>query len=321
MKRKIVFLFSGQGSQYYNMGIELYKNNQVFRYWIEKLDEIYYDQTGLSIIKELYERNNPRKVFNNLIYTHPAIFMMEYALGQAFIEEGIFPDYVLGSSIGEFVAASVSGVISYEVAIKSLIQQAKLIIKYCSKGRMVSVLDQVDLYYKLPVLNENSTLIAVNFSNNFTISYLESNAQLIEEALKKHNLSYNILPVKYGFHSQYINEIEKNYKEDLSVIQYKSAKIPIISCVSGKIENNLYKDYLWDAITRPVLFSNAVDNLLLKESKLIFVDLGPSGTLANFTKYNLKNKDFIETYTIMTPFNKDLEHFNDTIEKLYEKKE
>ncbi|MEL7145697.1 MAG: acyltransferase domain-containing protein, partial [Bacteroidota bacterium] len=100
---KTVFMFSGQGSQYYHMGSKLYDANPVFRREMDRLDAIVKAESGRSVVAELYNEQHKFSVpFLSLPLTHPAIFMVEYAMFKTLESEGITPDYVLGSSLGEF---------------------------------------------------------------------------------------------------------------------------------------------------------------------------------------------------------------------------
>src|SRR5688572_9620134 len=115
MTKPIVFMFSGQGSHYYQMGRELFEQQPIFRHWMQLADSIYQELTGLSIIHELYENGHKKsEPFVRTLLTHPAIFSIEYALGQIILEQGIIPDYVLGTSLGEFAAAVFAGVMTFE---------------------------------------------------------------------------------------------------------------------------------------------------------------------------------------------------------------
>ncbi len=104
MNEPLVFMFSGQGSQYYHMGKELFKENTVFRQSMLEMDAIAARRIGTSIVEEIY---HPGKrvsdPFDSILFSHPAIFMIEYSLYKVLEDRGIYPDYVLGSSLGEFL--------------------------------------------------------------------------------------------------------------------------------------------------------------------------------------------------------------------------
>src|SRR3990172_1974894 len=117
MGRSIVFMFSGQGSQYYQMGKDLFTLQPVFREWMNRLDHIAYTITGEHVLDKLYhEKKRMDEPFDRVLYSHPATFMVGYSLARLLIESGIYPAYVLGASLGEFVSATVAEVMGLEDA-------------------------------------------------------------------------------------------------------------------------------------------------------------------------------------------------------------
>lgn len=129
MSRPIIFMFSGQGSHYYQMGRELYENNPVFKTWILKIGKLVQKLIGQSIVNLLYYDGFKKSdVFNRTLYTHPSIFMVEYALSQVLLDKGIVPDGVLGASLGEFTSAAFTGVMSLEDTIYKAIPIRKVIL-------------------------------------------------------------------------------------------------------------------------------------------------------------------------------------------------
>ena len=167
MSDSVVFMFSGQGSQFYQMGRELFELHDGFRRWMLRLDAIVYNITHMSILDHIYDESKTiSDQFDRTLYSHPAIFMVEYALAQILLERGIKPNYVLGTSMGEFASASIAGVISLEEALEALIEQAKALETHCQSGAMLAVLDDVSLYNETPLLYDNSELASVNFNSH-----------------------------------------------------------------------------------------------------------------------------------------------------------
>ena len=90
MSTETVFMFSGQGSQYFHMGRSLYDGNDTFRGWMDRLDDVARQCAGTSVTQALYsDARGKGEPFDRLSLTHPAIFMVEYSLTQTLMDEGI----------------------------------------------------------------------------------------------------------------------------------------------------------------------------------------------------------------------------------------
>ncbi|MBP2000166.1 acyl transferase domain-containing protein [Paenibacillus shirakamiensis] len=315
MSASVVFMFSGQGSQYYGMGLELFRYHAMFRKGMEELDEIFGDHTGGSVIACLYSEQRAKPPFKDLLYTHAAIFMVEYALAQLVIEEGITPQFVTGSSMGEFASASVSGIISVEDGLTSVITQAQSIIATCEKGVMIAILHTPEIMQSWPVLQQYAELVAVNFSSHFVISALANSLTFIEAELKKQRVTYQLLPVSYAFHSSYIEPAATSYLDFLQSVSISAPQIPFISCLTGGRLAAIQSNYFWDIIRDPIDFRGAL-NSLPEHDEYVYVDLGPSGTLATFTKYSLPERSVNSRFTLLPPYGANIEQFTAMIRQI-----
>ncbi|MBF0225349.1 MAG: ACP S-malonyltransferase [Desulfobacterales bacterium] len=308
MDNQIVFMFSGQGSQFFQMGNELYESHPIFQKWMKKLDAVCLDINGTSIIDKIFDKTKKKSdLFDNTLHTHPAIFMVEYALAKTLIEEGIEPDYVLGSSLGEFASAALSNAITFEKAIESIIKQAEILEFRCKKGGMAAILYDSNLYYESKILHENSQIAAINFQSHFVVSGRIEKLDLIENFLRERNITYMRIPVSLPFHSSFIDDAENDYKAYLSEQTYKKPEIPMISCISASIIDTIDKNYFWNVVRQPILFEKTIKELY-KKNKFIYIDLGPSGTSSVFVKYNLEKILEPKCFNIITPFGNDLKN-------------
>ncbi|MFD0324033.1 acyltransferase domain-containing protein [Lysobacter gummosus] len=161
-------MFSGQGSQYFQMGKQLFETSEVFRHWMVRLDKLAQEMTGMPVIDAVYA--SPRTdSFDRTLKTHPAIFILEYSLAQCLIGDGIEPDLVLGASLGSFAAAAVAGHLDVEDALAAVVQQAIALEDTCQRGGMIAVLAGRELFEQ-DWLRDHAELAADNFANHFALA-------------------------------------------------------------------------------------------------------------------------------------------------------
>lgn len=310
MYRPIVFMFSGQGSHYFQMGKGLFDNNIVFRDWMIKMDTIVARMVGCSIVDMLYNQSNKRDdVFDRMLYTHPAIFMVEYALAQLLKERGIVPDFLLGSSLGEYTAAAVSGVIELDDMLSLLVNQAELCERYCKDGGMIAILDRPEKYHACAELYENCEIASINFDSHFVVSGHIDRLRVVSEYLDKNKISFQGLPVAHAFHSSMFDAVKPAFLTVLNDIPTRTPAIPIISCASATTLEVIGPDNYWNAVRNPILFQQTILEIEKKHTA-IYLDLGPSGTLSTFVKYVLPGNTDAMNLSIITPFGQEVKNLN-----------
>ncbi len=115
---KIAFLFTGEGSQYVDMGRQLYETQPTFRQAIERCDAILRPYLQQPLLSVLYPTDGSDSPIDQTIYAQPTLFALEYALCELWRSWGITPDAVMGHGVGEYAAAVSAGVFSLEDALK-----------------------------------------------------------------------------------------------------------------------------------------------------------------------------------------------------------
>ncbi|CAH9068055.1 Polyketide biosynthesis acyltransferase BaeD [Pseudoalteromonas holothuriae] len=310
-----IFMFSGQGSQFYQMGRGLYESNATFKHRLQSLDSLFYLEAGYSIVEYLYDDKKLRsEPFEKISLTHPAIFMIELALANTLIDEGIKPDGVMGASLGELCAAVVAGIISAHEAIKIVIKQATIFEKLDS-GAMLAVLYDLELYYLTPAINQTCDIAAVNSQKNFVIAGTRENIAEVTELLKDKGIVYQYLPVKQAFHSSCIDHIKEHFNEEMRSFTTFAAKLPYYSCLSASKVTHIDTSYFFNVIRDPIRVSDTI-RYLEARGPFNYVDLGPSGTLANSVKYNISQSGGSKPLSVMSPFGDDTTRLNNVLSTL-----
>src|SRR5215471_2670737 len=139
---QLVLMFPGQGSQFAGMGRGLYESEPIFRQHIDDCAESLRKYMGADLRDLLYPQSHLVKEANDELQrtsvTQPAVFITDYALAQLWMSWGISPNFMIGHSLGEYVAACLSGVLCLEDALRLVTLLGEL-MQHLPQGGMIAI--------------------------------------------------------------------------------------------------------------------------------------------------------------------------------------
>ncbi|MEA3478859.1 MAG: type I polyketide synthase, partial [Bacteroidota bacterium] len=276
VKDKIVFIFSGQGPQWWGMGRQLFENEPLFRYWIEKLDGMLSRHADWSLIEELTKNEEDSRVSETNI-AQPAIFSIQIALYEMWKAMGVHPKAVVGHSIGEVAAGYVSGALSLEQAVLLIFHRSRIQFKATDKGRMLAVGVPVEEARKL--IEGKEERVSIGAVNGPSMVALSGDTDLIEaiaEELNAKDIFHKLLVVNVPFHSHHMDPLKDELFSSLGEFKTKSTEIPFYSTVEGGLINgeDLNPEYWFRNVREPVYFTDAIQTQI-DDGFDTFIELGP----------------------------------------------
>ncbi len=282
---KIAFLFTGQGSQYINMGRQLYETQPTFRRTLEQCDRIlepYLDKPLLAVLyPQLAAGEENGHLLDKTVYSQSALFTLEYALAQLWQSWGIKPDVVMGHSVGEYVAACVAGVFSLEDALKLIAMRGRLMQQLPAGGEMVSVLaSESQIIDAIASYTDKVAIAAINGPDSIVISGVGEAVQAICSSLEKMGIKTKNLQVSHAFHSPLMEPMLAEFDAVATEVTYKQPRIPLISNLTGKRIDDLIisAEYWVDHIRQSVHFAQSMTTLH-QEGYEVFLEIGPKPIL------------------------------------------
>ena len=290
-KKKIVFIFPGQGSQWVGMGLELLKSEEVFKNALNECDKAFNNYTNWSLIEEL-QKPEDKSRFNEIDIIQPTIFAIQVALAKLWISWGIKPTAVVGHSMGEVASAYIAGSLSLDDAANIICTRSKLMKRCSGKGAMavteLTMSEAEDFIKKYSGIS-----IGVNNSPKSTV--LSGNPDDIDSAiasLEKKGVYCKKVNVDVASHSQQMDEIKPELVSLVKNISPKQEKINILSTVrckkiSGK---ELNAEYWGENLRNPVKFAD-VSKQLIEEEYTTFLEISPNNVLTYSISESLAHWD------------------------------
>jgi iturin family lipopeptide synthetase A len=289
--QRIIFMFPGQGAQYSNMSRDLYRREPIFKTKMDECFAIAKDLSSEDLSSILFPNDTDDPVtgfdITNTKYAQPLLFMVEYCLACLFMEWGITPDYMIGHSVGEYVAACLSGVFSLKNALRLVIRRGEL-MSQAPKGRMLSISINEDQLKPLILECEGVDLAAVNSPSSLVVSGGEADIEKILKLATQQGYQAKILHTSHAFHSRMMDETLAGFEQEVSVIEINEPKIPYVGNSSGTFVtfDEIKQCAYWSGQLRNTVQFLKGSRLLLKEGNAVFIEMGPGNTLCNYLSQN-----------------------------------
>jgi len=289
--RPVIFVLSGQGSQYVNMGLDLYKNVKILREEMDRCFNIIKKLAGLDLKEILYPGENPgadAPVINlpgNALLVN---FVFEYALAKLLTRLGITPHAMIGYSFGEYVAACLAGVFSLADGLKLVIARGKLMSKTLPAVMLSVPLPENEIK---PLLDDHPGVsLAIINGSSCVVAGEQKPIEAFEAQMREKRLVCVPVNMAHGVHSPLMEPIREELESRVREIKLENPRIPYISNVSGAwitVRQATDPRYWGEHICSTARFSDGLNELLKKDGP-VFIEIGPGRVLSNIILHQMQ---------------------------------
>ncbi|HEY3579059.1 MAG TPA: condensation domain-containing protein [Pyrinomonadaceae bacterium] len=282
----VVFMFSGQGTQYVNMGRELYQLEPVFREHFDRCCAAFAPHVGLDLRSVIYPREEETGAASEQLkqtyITQPALFAIEYALAKMWMSWGIRPSALIGHSIGEFVAACLAGVFTVEEVTRVVAARGRL-MQQMPRGSMLTVpLAEEELRRLLA--GKDLSLAVVNGPANCVVAGPSEAVEEFERELSDRLISCRTLETSHAFHSTMMEPVVEPFIAEVRRAKLQPPSIPLISNVTGEwATDEVTEPAYWGRHLREAVKFSQGASVLLRGAHA-FLEIGPGQSLSTLIR-------------------------------------
>jgi [acyl-carrier-protein] S-malonyltransferase len=279
MSDNLVFMFSGQGSQYVGMGKELYENYEAAKNVLDEANQILdFD------LKEMIF-NGPEEDLNNTKNTQPAIYTVSAMVKAVLNDNGFQAAAVAGHSLGEYSALQAAGVLSFADGLKLVRRRGELMDQADpdGKGTMAAVIGLADEEVEA-VLEEIAGIVTVANYNSPGQVVISGEVEAVGAAEKKlaEKGAKRVIPlsVSGAFHSPLMEPAKEELKNTNEAVDFNDAEIPLIANVTADYvkSSSEIKAALIKQLNNSVRWAETIERFK-KDGYEDYVEVGPGRVL------------------------------------------
>ncbi|KAN0026791.1 hypothetical protein ACTFIV_007782 [Dictyostelium citrinum] len=330
-----IFIFSGQGSQYSKMGLELYNSEVIFKKSIDLIDWKLSKYYGYSVLEKLRSiKDDDTTSIHCPTIAQPAMCMFSISLFELYKHWGVNASFIIGHSLGEISSSYCSGMIDLDTLCYTVYHRSISQIKTHGNGRMLSININDEEFKSIYSKKYPDIEIACyNSPQSIVVGGKESILNEISKELKEKGIFTAMLGSLSSFHTS-SQEITKESILKLN-IQSKSPNVPTFSTVTTNLfdesTNPFNSQYVYDNIINPVKFSQTISNIykyiellnnnINNNNDIVFIEIAPHPTLSFYLKQMIpsssSSSSSVSIYSALHKKKNDVEEFQQTISNLY----
>ena len=310
---KIAFLYTGQGSQYVNMGQALRQIEPIVAQTFAEADHVLTPFLGKPLTDFIFidgdDANAVARAEEDLrqtAITQPAVIATDIAMTRLLAAYGIRPDMAMGHSVGEYGALVATGGLPFEDAMEAVSARGREMtsLSLGDNGRMSAVFAPLDeIERTLKTIDGYVVIANINSKNQAVIG---GHTSAVEAAMKAFlNAGYNavLLPVSHAFHTAIVAPASEPLKRMLQRLRLRAPSLPTVANINGEFyatgpdAKQQMVEMLAQQVASPVQFVKGLQRLYQAGAR-VFIETGPKKALHGFAEDVLgEHSDVVSLFT------------------------
>ncbi|MCW2915045.1 MAG: amino acid adenylation enzyme/thioester reductase family protein [Actinomycetia bacterium] len=281
-QRRLVWVFTGMGPQWWAMGRQLFESEPVYREAVERCDREIGKLTGWSLVEELGADEADSKMSETWL-AQPANFAVQVGLAALWRRYGVQPDAMVGHSTGEVAAFYEAGVYTLEDAVKVVVHRSRLQQKLVGTGTMLAVsLSEAEAVRRVRPYGDRVSVAAVNSPTAITLAGDEDALARLAAELQAEQIFARLLSVRVPYHSARMELIKDELLSSLAGLEPRAARVPLYLTGQEGVAHGTELDagYWWKNVRGSVHFRAAIDRLV-DDGYSLFHEIGPHPVLGH----------------------------------------
>src|SRR5215469_5105966 len=277
-----VFVFSGQGPQWWAMGRKLFEEDETFRRHAEACDAHFQRVAGWSILREMLAPEHESRMHDTEV-AQPALFVLQTALAAMWARFGVKPAAVVGHSSGEVAAAYVAGIYTLEDALRLAYHRGRVMQRISGHGAMAAVrMSEEDARQAIAGKEDRLAVAAVNGPASTVLSGERDALAEVLNRLRAQRIASDQISNIYAFHSPQIESLQQPLEDAIGALSVSEPVIPLYSTVRGAEVHggNEFAAEYWKANIRQTVRFHAAVKAMLSDGYRTFVEISPHPVLA-----------------------------------------
>ncbi|MFK7928905.1 MAG: beta-ketoacyl synthase N-terminal-like domain-containing protein, partial [Myxococcota bacterium] len=307
---KVAFFFTGQGSQYLNMGLDLAEAYPIVKQTFEEADRIVGPTLGRGItdfiaLRDGEDAEAKEQTLRQTEYSQPATLTLDVAILRLLASYGVYPDMVAGHSLGEYGACVAAGIMDFEQALMAVSARGREMasIKLDDPGKMAGLATNIDVVEE--VLAEVQGYVIAANKNCPSQTVIAGASDAVDEAIERfqaRGVTVYRLPVSHAFHSSIVAPASEPLRGVLTRLGLKAPRRPITTNVTSEYYPtddtavDAVIDTLAKQISAPVEWIAQLERMY-EDGARVFVECGPKRALTGFAVSILKRRPHRAYYT------------------------
>ncbi len=286
----VAFLFPGGGAQHPRMGQELFETEPLFREHIERGFAELSERAGIDLFEFLFrarvDESQARRELVRPSLQLPALFVVEYALAQLWMERGVQPTAMIGHSMGENTAACVAGVLSFSDTLGLVALRGQL-FERVPEGGMLSVSVPPDELQAM--LGDDLDLATINAPSSCVASGSSAALDALEQRLEAVDVDARRVQIAIAAHSRLVDPILEEFGDYLRGLELSPPTIPFVSNLTGtwiRDDEATDPDYWVSHLRGTVRFADGIGTLLDDPARVL-LEVGPGNTLSSLARQHV----------------------------------